>query len=45
MGGEPDQRIWKMPPSDDRAALRSKTPLGFARAVFAANRPVHQEAR
>jgi hypothetical protein len=27
-----------MPPSDDRADLRSATPMGFARAVFAANR-------
>ena len=26
-----------MPPSDDRADLRSATPMGFARAVFAAN--------
>lgn len=32
-----DQRIWKMPPSDDRANLRSITPMGFARAVFQAN--------
>lgn len=27
----------KLPPSDDRADLRSATPLGFAYAVFAAN--------
>jgi hypothetical protein len=26
-----------LPPSDERAALRSATPMGFARAVFAAN--------
>jgi hypothetical protein len=26
-----------MPPSDDRAAKRAETPMGFARAVFAAN--------
>lgn len=26
-----------LPPSDDRADLRSATPMGFARAVFAAN--------
>jgi hypothetical protein len=26
-----------LPPSDDRANLRSATPMGFARAVFAAN--------
>lgn len=30
-------KIWKMPPSDDRADLRSETPPGFARAVFEAN--------
>ena len=35
-----------MPPSDDRADLRSATPRGFARAVFAANarRPALAEA-
>jgi hypothetical protein len=27
----------KTPPSDDRAVIRSKTPAGFARAVFEAN--------
>ena len=27
-------RIWKMPPSAERQNLRSKTPQGFARAVF-----------
>jgi hypothetical protein len=26
-----------LPPSEDRAALRSVTPMRFARAVFAAN--------
>jgi hypothetical protein len=31
------EKIWKMPPSDDRADLRSETPPGFARAVFEAN--------
>jgi len=31
------QKIWKMPPSEDRARLRSKTPAGFAKAVFDAN--------
>lgn len=31
------QKIWKMPPSDDRADLRSETPPGFARAVFNSN--------
>lgn len=35
----PDDRIHKCPPSADRADIRSATPLGFARAVFAANRP------
>lgn len=28
------ERIWKMPPSADRQNLRSKTPVGFARAIF-----------
>lgn len=31
-------RIWTMPPSDDRADLRSETPPGFAMAVFEANK-------
>lgn len=31
------QKIWKMPPSEDRGRLRSKTPPGFAKAVFEAN--------
>lgn len=31
------QKIWRMPPSEDRAILRSKTPAGFAKAVFQAN--------
>jgi hypothetical protein len=31
--------IWRMPPSDDRGDLRSVTPRGFARAVWAANDP------
>ncbi|HET7552164.1 MAG TPA: hypothetical protein VFK04_12810 [Gemmatimonadaceae bacterium] len=30
-----------MAPSADRAALRSATPMGFARAVFQANAPAH----
>lgn len=33
------EKIWLMPPSDDRADLRSETPPGFARACFEANRP------
>lgn len=32
-------KMHKLPPSDDRAALRSKTPQGFARAVKIANFP------
>jgi len=28
------QKIWKMPPSKDRGRLRSKTPAGFAKAVY-----------
>lgn len=28
---------WKLPPSEDRADLRSATPRGFSRAVFVAN--------
>lgn len=30
-------KMWRLPPSPDRAALRSVTPAGFARAFFAAN--------
>jgi hypothetical protein len=33
----PDDRIHKMPPSEDRADRRSMTPRGFAEAVYAAN--------
>lgn len=32
-------KMWKLPPSPDRATLRSETPKGFAQAVFEANRP------
>ena len=32
-----DNRIWKMPPSKDRADKRSITPAGFAKAFFEAN--------
>jgi hypothetical protein len=35
----PDDRIHKAPPGEDRASIRSKTPSGFARAVFEANFP------
>jgi hypothetical protein len=34
------QKIWLMPPGDDRAKERSKTPPGFAMAVFTANAPM-----
>jgi len=33
-----DSRMWTMPPSENRADLRSATPPGFARAVFEANK-------
>lgn len=36
-GIQPDDRIHKAPPSDERANFRSATPMGFARAVFDAN--------
>lgn len=32
-------KMWLLPPSEDRANLRSKTPLGFARAVYQFNCP------
>lgn len=35
--GPPDDRIHKAPPSAERGNFRSATPMGFARAVFAAN--------
>ena len=37
--GEPDDRIHKCPPGEDRANVRSATPRGFARATFEANKP------
>lgn len=37
--GGPDDRIHKAAPGDERANFRSATPMGFARAVFAANSP------
>lgn len=40
--GPPDDRIHKAAPGPERANFRSATPMGFARAVFAAN---HQEMR
>lgn len=43
--GPPDDRIHKAPPSEERANFRSATPMGFARAVFAANgKPLLQAA-
>ena len=35
-------RMHLLPPGAERANLRSATPLGFARAVFEANRPVEE---
>lgn len=35
--GDPDDRIHKCAPGDDRANIRSATPRGFAKAVFEAN--------
>lgn len=32
------EKIWLMPPSKDRANKRSETPMGFAEAVFRANK-------
>lgn len=37
--GTPDDRIHKCPPGPDRHNIRSATPLGFARAIYEANRP------
>jgi hypothetical protein len=34
------ESCWKMPPSAERADLRSVTPAGFARAVFETNEPL-----
>lgn len=36
--GPPDDRIHKCPPSSERANIRSATPMGFAIAVFLANK-------
>lgn len=38
-------KMWLMPPSEDRADLRSATPRGFARAVFEANCPTEFRQR
>ena len=37
--GKPDNRIHFASPGEERANFRSATPMGFARAVFAANSP------
>lgn len=43
--GDPDDRIHKASPGPERANIRSVTPMGFARAVFAANhRPALEAA-
>lgn len=31
-------KMWKLPPSEDRAEIRSTTPAGFARAVYESNK-------
>lgn len=40
----PDDRIHKASPGGERGDVRSVTPLGFARAVFASNSPVRERA-
>lgn len=40
--GSPDDRIHKAPPGDERANFRSATPMGFAHAVFQANKPTRK---
>ena len=42
--GAPDNRIHFASPGEDRANFRSATPMGFARAVFAANHKPALEA-
>lgn len=37
--GAPDNRIHMCSPGEGRMNFRSATPMGFARAVFKANRP------
>lgn len=37
---DPDSRIHRAPPGPQRANFRSATPMGFARAVYEANREV-----
>lgn len=43
--GKPDNRIHTAPPGPDRANFRSTTPLGFARAVFDANKDLKNGKR
>ena len=35
--GKDGQKIWRMPPTEERADMRSETPLGFSYAVYDAN--------
>ena len=42
--GEPDDRIHKAAPGPERANFRSATPMGFARAVFEANKSATRSA-
>jgi hypothetical protein len=42
--GAPDDRIHRAPPGHARQGFRSATPLGFARAVFAANHQRMEQA-
>jgi hypothetical protein len=39
------EKIWRMPPSPERANLRAETPPGFARAVFDANESGARQGR
>jgi hypothetical protein len=41
--GEPDDRIHKEPPSDERSNIRSASPRGFWRAVFQENSPCSKQ--
>lgn len=40
---KPDDRIHRAPPSAERANFRSKTPSGFAKAVYLANKGQHEK--
>ena len=37
--------IHHQPPGEERASIRSATPVGFAQAVFKANSPRHEALR